>query len=335
MIKVVIKTRITEMYGIEKPIIMGGLMYLGVPKLAAAVSNAGGLGCITAATWENPEDFREAVRETKRLTNKPFNVNVTMLPSFRFTFEHFREYLTICAEEKVGGVEISGSPIDKAGPEFIPMLRDAGVKMMHKVGAVRHARHAVKVGYDAIMAAGIEEGGHPLDDDVSTMVLTNKMCKTFPDVPVITVGGIADGIGLAAALALGADAVMMASRIVATQECHVHVNIKNEIVNREEMDTVLHSKSIGLQGRALRNDLVAQILEKEEKGATLEELAPLITGERMKKAWVTGDINDTTIGVGQTVGLINDIPTCKELLDRMIKEAEEQINCIAGKCEFK
>ncbi len=328
----VIKTRITEMYDVEKPIIMGGLMFLGVPKLAAAVSNAGGVGCITAATWPNPDDFREAVRETKRLTNKPFNVNVTMLPSFRFTFEHFRDYLRICAEEKVAGVEISGSPIDKAGPEFIPMLKDAGVRMIHKVGAVRHARHAVKVGYDAIMAAGIEEGGHPLDDDVTTMILTNKMCKTFPDVPVITVGGIADGIGLAGALALGADAVMMASRIVATQECWVHNNIKNEIVNREEMDTVLHSKSIGLQGRALRNKVVNEILEIEEKGGTLEDLAPLIAGERMEVAWNNGDVNYTTIGVGQSVGLINDIPTCQELLDRMIKEAEEQINCIAGKC---
>jgi len=333
MIKVVIKTRITEMFGIEKPIVMGGLMFLGVPKLAAAVSNAGGLGCITALTWDKAEDFQAAIQETKELTDKPFNVNLTMLPSFTFTKRHYQKYLKICAEEEVAGLEISGAPIDSmCGTEYITLLKDAGVKLIHKVGAVRHARHAVKVGYDAIMAAGIEEGGHPLDDDVSTMVLTNKMCKTFPDVPVITVGGIADGIGLAAALALGADAVMMASRIVATQECWVHDNIKNEIVNREEMDTVLHSKSIGLQGRALRNELVTQILEKEEKGATLQDLVPLITGERMKKAWVSGDINDTTIGVCQTVGLINDIPTCKELLDRMIKEAEDQIKCIAGKC---
>jgi len=329
----VIKTRITELYGIEKPIIMGGLMFLGLPKLAAAFSNAGGLGCITALSWNKPEDFRAAIQETKELTDKPFNVNVTMLPSFTVTKRHYIKYLTICAEEKVAGLEISGSPIDTfLGMEYVTMLKDAGVKLIHKVGAVRHARHAVKVGYDAIMAAGIEEGGHPLDDDVTTMVLTNKMCKTFPDVPVIAVGGIADGVGLAAALALGADAVMMASRIVATQECHVHENFKNELINREEMDTVLHSKSIGLQGRAIRNDLVAKVLEIEEKGATIQDLAPYINGVRMNKAYATGDVNDTTIGVGQTIGLINDIPTCQELLDRMIKEAEEQIKCIAGKC---
>ena len=329
----VIKTRITELYGIEKPIIMGGLMFLGVPKLAAAFSNAGGLGCITALTWDKAEDFQAAIQETKKLTDKPFNVNVTMLPSFRFTKRHYRKYLEICAEEKVAGLEISGTPIDSmCGPEYITLLKDAGVKLIHKVGAVRHARHAVKVGYDAIMAAGIEEGGHPLDDDVTTMVLTNKMCKTFPDVPVIAVGGIADGIGLAAALALGADAVMMASRIVATQECNIHENFKQEIVNREEMDTVLHSKTIGLQGRALRNDLVNQILEKEKEGATLQDLAPLIMGERQLAAMARGDVTDMTIGVGQTVGLINDIPTCQELLNRMIKEAEEQIKCIAGKC---
>ena len=330
----VIKTRITEMYGIEKPIVMGGLMWLGVPKLAAAVSNAGGLGCITALTWDKPEDFRAAIQETKKLTNKPFHVNVTMLPSFRFTKRHYKKYLTICAEEKVAGLEISGAPIDSMlGMEFVTMLKDAGVKLFHKVGAVRHARHAIKVGYDGIMAAGIEEGGHPLDDDVTTMVLTNKMCKTFPDVPVITVGGIADGVGLAAALALGADAVMMATRFVATQECHAHNNIKMEIVNREEMDTILHGKSLGLQARSLKNKLVDDILEIEARGGTIQDLAPLIMGERLLKAWDTGNVDDAAMQVGQSIGLMHDIPSCQELLDRMIKEAEEQIDCIKRKCQ--
>ncbi len=330
----VIKTRITEMYGIEKPIVMGGLMWLGVPKLAAAVSNAGGLGCITALTWDKPEDFRAAIQETKKLTDKPFNVNVTMLPSFRFTKRHYKKYLTICAEEKVAGLEISGAPIDSMlGMEYVTMLKDAGVRLFHKVGAVRHARHAIKVGYDGIMAAGIEEGGHPLDDDVTTMVLTNKMCKTFPDVPVITVGGIADGIGLAASLALGADAVMMASRFVATQECHAHNNIKQEIVNREEMDTVLHGKALGLQARALKNKLTEDILAIEAKGGTIQDLAPLIMGERILKAWDTGNVDDAAMQVGQSIGLMYDIPTCKELLERMMVEAEEQINCIKGKCQ--
>ena len=162
---------------------------------------------------------------------------------------------------------------------------------------------------------------------------SGESIHTFPDVPIITVGGIADGIGLAAALALGADAVMMVSRIVATQECYAHDNIKQEIINREEMDTVIHGKSLGLQARALKNKLVDEILEIEERGGTLQDLAPLIMGERIMKAWHTGDLDYAVMGVGQSIGLIHDIPTCQELLDRMIIEAEEQITSIKGKCQ--
>lgn len=240
--------------------------------------------------------------------------------------------MEICCEEGVAGLEISGKPLDRGvGEKYIKMCKDAGVKMMHKVGAVRHARHAINVGYDAIMAAGIEEGGHPLDDDVSSMVLTNKMCQTYPDVPIITVGGIADGRGLAAALALGDDAVMMASRFVITQECFAHDRIKQELCNREEMDTMLVMKTLGVQGRVLKNKVVADILEIENRDGGIQELMPLISGERNQIAWNDGDVDLSMIMVGQSIGLCHDVPTCQELLDRMIVEAENAMNSAMAK----
>jgi NAD(P)H-dependent flavin oxidoreductase YrpB (nitropropane dioxygenase family) len=200
--------------------------------------------------------------------------------------------------------------------------------------SVRHAVHAEKVGYDGIYAAGIEEGGHPLDDDVSTMVLTPRI-KESVSLPVVTVGGIANGRNLAAALMLGADVVMMASRFMATKECEVHDNIKEELVNRQEQDTALICKSIHLQGRALRNETVECILETEAKGGGLEEIIPLVSGERVLKAWETGDVNAAPMMVGQSIGLIHAVPTCAELLRDMMEEAVARINEIQGNIQFK
>ncbi len=252
-------------------------------------------------------------------------VNVTALPSMRITSEHHKMYLRVCAEEKVAGVEVSGTPLDKlGGMELIETLKSAGVKMFHKVGSVRHAKHAEEVGYDGIYAAGIEEGGHPLDDDVSTMVLTPRIVESV-SIPVVTVGGIANGVTLAAALALGAEGVMMASRFISTKECEVHGNIKMELVKRQEQDTTLITKSLGMQGRALKNKTVAEVLEVEARGGGLEELLPLIAGKRGAEAWVTGDVEAAPMYVGQSIGLIHDIPSCEELLQGMVAEAEAQI----------
>ncbi len=326
-----IKTKITEMFGVKYPIICGAMMWLCKPKLCAAISNAGGIGNLTAGNYNSEEEFRNAIHETRKLTDKPFFVNVTILPSVRISGEHHKMYLKVCAEEKVAGIEISGSPIDKAcGMEYIEMLKKAGVKLFHKVGAVRHALHAEQVGYDGIYAAGIEEGGHPLSDDVSTMVLTTKIAKTVK-IPVITVGGIADGKTMAAAFMLGAEGVMMASRFIATKECEVHDNIKQELVKRQEYETTLIMKSLHLQGRALKNDVVNKILDVEQRGGGFEELFPLISGERMSKAWNNGDVNAAPLMVGQSIGLIDDIPSCSELLQRMEKEAETQIKKIYSK----
>ena len=301
-----IRTRITEMFGIQYPILCGAMMWLCKPPLCAAVSNAGGMGNLTAANYETEETFRAAIREVRTLTGKPFMVNVTILPSVR----------------------ISGAPIDKAcGPEFMEMLRKAGVRMFHKVGSVRHALHAQEAGYDGVYAAGIEEGGHPLNDDVTTMVLTPRVVESV-SIPVVTVGGIADGRSLAAALMLGAEGVMMATRFMATKECQVHDNIKQEIVRRQEQDTTLICKSIHLQARALRNRNVEDILAIEKRGGGFEEILPLIMGKRISEAWDTGNVDLAPMMVGQSVGLVRDIPSCAELLERMTREAEERVSAV-------
>jgi nitronate monooxygenase len=319
------KTAITEMFGIQYPIICGAMMWLCKPKLCAAVSNAGGMGNLTAGNYETEEEFRAAIRETRKLTDRPFMVNVTILPSVHITAEHHKMYLRVCAEEKVAGLEISGTPLDKAaGKEYIDMLKKAGVKLFHKVGSVRHAVHAEKIGYDGIYAAGIEEGGHPLNDDVTTMVLTPRIVETVK-IPVVTVGGIADGRTLAAALILGAQGVMMATRFVATKECEVHDNIKQELIKRQEFETALICKSIGLQGRAIKNKVVEQVLDMESKGCGLEQMIPLIAGKRVKEAWASGDVDIAPMMMGQSVGLVKDIPTCKELIERMVADAKADI----------
>lgn len=319
------KTAITEMFSIKYPIICGAMMWLCKPKFCAAISNAGGMGNLTAGNYETEEDFRDAIRETRKLTNQPFMVNITLLPSLRITPAHHQMYIHVCAEEKVAGIEFSGTPVDKAsGMEAIEMLKKAGVKLFHKVGAVRHALHAQQVGYDGIYAAGIEEGGHPLNDDVTTMVLTPRIVDSVR-IPVVTVGGIADGRSLAAALVLGAQGVMMASRFVATKECEVHDNIKQELLRRQEYETKIFGKSIGLQGRALKSKVIDEVCMIEERGGGFEELIPLLSGQRIKDAWEKGDVDYAPLMVGQSIGLIHDIPTCRELLDRMAREAVEHL----------
>jgi len=251
-------------------------------------------------------------------------VGVTILPSFHITMDDHRRNLEIIAEEKVAGIEVSGTPIDKLGVQYVEMLKKAGVKMFHKVGCLKHAEHAEEAGYDGVYAAGIEEGGHPLKDDVTTMILTPKLAEKL-SIPVVTTGGIADGKSMAAALALGAEGVMMATRFMATPECQIHQNIKDEIIKRQEYDTTLICKSINLQGRAIKNKCAEDILEAEKKGANIMELAPLITGERCRTAWETGDVDVAPMMMGQSLGRIYEIKSCKDIIEGMAKEAQEQI----------
>lgn len=311
------KTRITELFGIQYPIVCGGMFWLCEPELCAAISNAGALGNITACRYDSGEELRRAIRRARELTDKPFGINITLLPSIRIPQERFDDYFRVCAEERVAAVEVSGAPATK----YIDMLHKAGVKAMHKVGAVRHAKNIERFGYDAVIAAGIEEGGHPLNDDVATTVLTPKIVEAV-GLPVITTGGIADGRGLAAALALGAEGVLMASRFMATEECKVHPAIKEELVKRQEHETALIGKSLGLQGRGLKTKLVEQILDIEASNGGIEKLAPLMTGTRIAEASLSGDVDGAVWYVGQSIGLIKGVTTCKELIEGMVAEAE-------------
>lgn len=321
------KTAITEMFGVKYPIICGAMMWLSKPKLCAAISEAGGLGNLTAGNYDTEEEFRAAINEIRKITDKPFMVNVTILPSIRLSAEHYNMYIKVIAEEQVAGVEISGAPLDKGiGMEAVETLKKAGVKMFHKVGSVRHAKHAEKVGYDGVYAAGLEEGGHPLNDDVTTMLLTPLIADNVK-IPVVTVGGIADGRSVAAALTLGASGVMMASRFIATRECEVHDAIKEELVARKENDTIIFGKQSGLQGRALKNKVISEIMSIEERGGDFfEEIVPLMAGERVKMAWADGNVDIAPLMVGQSIGLIKDLPSCQELLEQMAIDASATLS---------
>jgi len=317
------KTRITELFGIRYPILCGAMMWLAKPDLCAAVSNAGGLGNLTAGNYGSGEELRQAIARTRQMTDKPFCVNLTLLPSVRIAKDLHQDYFRVCCEDKVSSIDISGAPLDKyLGPDAIRQAKDAGVKLIHKVGSVRHAVHAEEAGYDAVIAAGFEEGGHPLNEDVTTMLLTPRISQSVR-IPVVTAGGIADGRGMAAAMVLGADGVMMASRFIATKECLAHQRVKEELVQRRENDTVMICRSINLQMRALRNAQVEKVLEVEARSGGLEEIIPLIAGERQSAAWQSGDIDCSPFPVGQSIGLIQDVVSCEELLARMMREAED------------
>ncbi len=300
----------------------GGMMWLAKPELCAAISNAGGLGNLTSGNYESGDDLGKAIDKTRQLTDKPFCVNITLLPSVRINKEMHQDYFRVCCEKGVAAIEISGAPLDKyLGVDAINQAKKVGVKLIHKVGSVKHARHAEEAGYDAVIAAGFEEGGHPLNDDVTTMLLTPRICDSVK-IPVITAGGIADGRSLAAALVLGAEGVMMASRFIATKECMAHPKIKEELIRRQENDTTLILGTLDLQMRALKNELVSKVLEVESRQGGLEEIIPLISGKRSEKAWENGDVDGVALAVGQSIGLIKEIVTCRELLETMVREAE-------------
>lgn len=322
----IMKTRLTEMLQIDKPIICGGMLWLCTPELAAAISNGGGLGNITAANYNSGEELRAAIKKTKTMTDKPFGINITRLPSLRITEQTLDDFFMVCCEEKVGAIEVSG----KYAGKYIKHLHEAGVKVFHKVGSVRHALKAEELGYDGVFAAGWEEGGHPLSDDVTSLVLWPRVVESVK-IPVVAAGGIADGRGLAAALTLGAEGVMMATRFICTNECRVHSNIKKELVKRQEMDTTLIDKKFKLQGRALKNALVDRILQLEQQeDVKFEDVFSLITGQRVKQAWSDGNVDEAAFMVGQSMGLIKSILTCQELLDSMVTEADKAMKRVSG-----
>ncbi|MFZ5573426.1 MAG: NAD(P)H-dependent flavin oxidoreductase [Thermodesulfobacteriota bacterium] len=323
------KTRITELFGIRYPIQCGGMLWIATPELAAAISNTGAMGNLTSGNYNSADELSAAIDRTRELTPNPFIVNITTMPSIRLPLALLQDFFRVCCEKRVTAIEIAGAPVDTfLGADFLPMAREAGVKVLHKVGTVKHAVHAEKVGYDAVTVAGFEEGGFPHKDNVSTMILVPKVVEAV-DIPVLAAGGMADGKSLAAALSLGADGVMMATRFLATRESGVHANIYQTLLEKNENDTALQLQKLlqgfGLQVRALRNDIMRKIEAVEASGGDLSELLPLISGERARQVWKNGSIEEAMLTIGQSVGRIRDIPSVGELVARMVKEAEEAL----------
>jgi len=311
-----IKTRITELLGIKHPIIQGGMQWISTAEFAAAVSNAGGLGIMTALSCASGDELRSEIRKCKSLTDKPFGVNVSMLPVVTFT-EIYDEYFSIVADEKVKVVETSG----RNPEQYLPILKKDGAKVIHKVPAVRFAKKAESVGADAVTIVGFECGGHPGMDEVTSLILVPKAAESLK-VPLIAGGGFCDGKGLVAALALGAEAILMGTRFMATKECAIHQNFKDWLVKAEETDTMLVERSIKNAARVRRNKAAEEVLELEKGGAGLNDLMPLIAGKIGREAYLSGDLDMGVIACGQTVGRIRNVPTIKELIQEIMSEAE-------------
>jgi nitronate monooxygenase len=319
-----LKTRVTEMLGIQYPIIQGGMAWLGVAELVAAVSNAGGLGIIGSVTFPTPEELRNEIHKTRKLTDKPFGVNITMLPAIRELPND--GFVQVVVEEGVPVVETSGSNPEK----YVDILKKANVKLMHKVGAVRHARTAERIGCDAVIAVGFEGAGHPLMDDITLWNLIPRMVDAV-SIPVLAAGGTTDHRQLVAALALGAEAVFMGTRFMLTQESLAHPNIKQAFINATETDTVMIQRSIKNQTRVFKNKSSEQVLEMEARGASLEELITVISGQLGRNALIAGDINGGTLPCGQGVGLIQSAPTVGEVIESMVAGAEALIKEIGSR----
>ena len=314
------KTRVTELLGIDYPIIQGGMQWVGLAELASAVSNAGGLGILTGLTQPTPEALRAEIARCRAMTDKPFGVNMTLFPSI--TPPPYAEYIEAIIDSGVKIVETAGS----AAAEFFPRLKSAGVTIVHKCVAVRHALTAERLGVDAISIDGFECAGHPGEYDIPGLVLIPAAVRKL-SVPVIASGGIGDGRGMAAALALGAEGVNMGTRFSATVEAPMHENIKRALVEASEVDTRLIFRTLKNTARVLKNEISETVLEIEaQPGATdFADLRPLVAGARGKAALASGDVNDGVITAGMVVGLTDDIPTCAELIQRMVREAREHL----------
>jgi len=315
------KTRITELLGIEHPIIQGGMHYVGFAELAAAVSNAGGLGIITGLTQSTPDLLAKEIARCRGMTDKPFAVNLTFLPAF--AMPPYPEYIRAIVE---GGVKI----VETAGrnPEqYMPHLKAAGIKVIHKCTSVRHARKAEAIGCDAVSVDGFECGGHPGEDDVPNFILLPRAAEEIK-IPFVASGGMADGRSLVAALALGADGMNMGTRFIATKEAPVHDNVKQAIVNASELDTRLIMRSLRNTERVLMNKGVERLMELErEKGAALkiQDVIMQVAGI-YPKVMIEGDMDAGAWSCGMVAGLIHDVPTCKELIDRIMVQADDIIS---------
>ncbi len=314
-----IKTRITEMFGVERPIVQGGLMWIARAELTSAVANAGGMGFMTALSFPDADSLRAEIRKCRSMTDKPFGINLTFLPTLRPP--DYPSYIQVCIDEGIRFIETAGR-----NPEpYMPQLKGAGIKVIHKCTSVRHALKAQKIGCDAVSIDGFEAAGHPGEDDVTSLILI-PLTRDALQIPIVASGGFADGRGLVAALALGADAMNMGTRFVAVKESPVHENVKQALVGASELDTRLIMRTLRNTERVLRNPTVDKVLEIEAKGNTkIEDIAPFVSGLVGRSMLQEGDTQKGVLSAGQCMGLIRDIPTCQELLDRIMQQAETLI----------
>ena len=315
------KTRITQMLGIEHPIIQGGMHYVGFAPLAAAVSNAGGLGIITALTQKTPSDLANEISKCRDMTDKPIGVNLTFLPVMKAP--DYPGYIKAIIE---GGVKI----VETAGrnpSQVMPTLKDAGIKVIHKCTSVRHSLKAQEIGCDAVSVDGFECGGHPGEDDIPNMILLPRAADEL-EIPFVSSGGMADARSLVASLAMGAEGMNMGTRFIATKEAPVHENVKAAIIAASELDTRLVMRPLRNTERVLNNAAVEKLLKKEKNlgnDLKIEDIMEEVAGV-YPKVMQDGAMDSGAWSCGMVAGLINDIPTCKELIDRIIRDAEKLIN---------
>ena len=315
------KTRITQMLGIEHPIIQGGMHYVGFAPLAAAVSNAGGLGIITALTQKTPLDLANEISKCRDMTDKPIGVNLTFLPVMKAP--DYPGYIKAIIE---GGVKI----VETAGrnpSQVMPILKDAGIKVIHKCTSVRHSLKAQEIGCDAVSVDGFECGGHPGEDDIPNMILLPRAADEL-EIPFVSSGGMADARSLVASLAMGAEGMNMGTRFIATKEAPVHENVKAAILAASELDTRLVMRPLRNTERVLNNAAVEKLLKKEKNlgnDLKIEDIMEEVAGV-YPKVMQDGAMDSGAWSCGMVAGLINDIPTCKELIDRIIHDAEKLIN---------
>jgi len=313
------KTRITQLTGTRYPIVQGGMQWVGRAELASAVSNAGGLGILTALTQPSPEALTAEIERCRTMTDKPFGVNLTILPTAQPV--PYDAYVDAIAASGVGIVETAGrSPAD-----FIARFKSAGIKIIHKCTAVRHALSAQRAGVDAVSIDGFEAAGHPGEDDVSGLVLIPAAAQAL-DIPILAAGGMADGRSMAAALALGAEGVTMGTRFMLTREAPVHGAIKQFVIQGTERDTRLIFRGFRNTARVFRNSVSEEVVEIEKRpGATFEDIKALVAGARGRAALENGDTEGGLVWAGMGIGLMEDVPSCAELIERIVAECRASL----------
>ncbi|PGH56571.1 nitronate monooxygenase [Azospirillum palustre] len=314
------KTEVTRLLGIDYPIVQGGMQWVGLAELAAAVSNAGGLGILTALTQPTPEDLAREIGRCRAMTDRPFGVNLTMLPAVKPP--PYERYLDVIIDSGITIVETAGN----SPRAFVKRMKAHGIRILHKCTSVRHALSAERAGVDIISIDGFECAGHPGEDDIPGLILIPAAVRALR-IPVIASGGIADGRGMAAALALGAQGVNMGTRFLCTREAPVHDGIKQALVAAGERDTNLILRSMRNTARVFRNAVSDEVvaLEKRPGGAQFEEVRPLVAGQRGRAALESGDVQDGIVSAGMAIGLIDDIPSCDDLIRRMVADCRAHL----------